>query len=68
MNINNRNFITLLDFTKEEIKYLLDLSQQLKKESTQEFLISIYKIRMSYFYSKKIQQEQDVHLKLEQWI
>ncbi len=32
MNINNRNFITLLDFTKEEIKYLLDLSQQLKKE------------------------------------
>lgn len=32
MNLKNRNFITLLDFTKEEIKYLLDLSQQLKTE------------------------------------
>lgn len=32
MNLKNRNFITLLDFTNEEIKYLLDLSQQLKKE------------------------------------
>lgn len=32
MNLKNRNFITLLDFTSEEIKYLLDLSQQLKKE------------------------------------
>lgn len=32
MNLKNRNFITLLDFSKEEIKYLLDLSQKLKKE------------------------------------
>jgi len=32
MNLKNRNFITLLDFTSEEIKHLLDLSQQLKKE------------------------------------
>lgn len=32
MNLKNRNFITLLDFSSEEIKYLLDLSQQLKKE------------------------------------
>jgi len=32
MNLKNRNFITLLDFTSEEIKYLLDLSQKLKQE------------------------------------
>jgi ornithine carbamoyltransferase len=30
-NLRNRNFLTLLDFTPEEIKYLLDLSHSLKK-------------------------------------
>lgn len=32
MNLQNRNFITLLDFTPEEIQYLLTLSATLKKE------------------------------------
>lgn len=32
MNLKNRNFITLLDFTPEEIGYLIDLSARLKKE------------------------------------
>ncbi len=32
MNLQNRNFITLLDYTPEEIQYLLDLSSRLKKE------------------------------------
>lgn len=32
MNLKNRNFITLLDFTTEEITYLLELSARLKKE------------------------------------
>ncbi len=30
-NLRNRNFLTLLDFTPEEIKFLLDLSTDLKK-------------------------------------
>lgn len=30
-NLRNRNFLTLLDFTPEEIKFLLDLSYDLKK-------------------------------------
>jgi len=30
-NLQNRNFLKLLDFTPEEIKYLLDLSAELKK-------------------------------------
>lgn len=30
MNLKNRNFLTLTDFTKEEIRYLLDLSHELK--------------------------------------
>ncbi len=31
MNLKNRSFLKLLDFTPEEIKYLLDLSADLKK-------------------------------------
>jgi ornithine carbamoyltransferase len=31
INLKNRNFLKLLDFTTEEIKYLLDLSSELKK-------------------------------------
>ena len=32
MNLKGRNFLKLLDFSKEEIEYLLDLASQLKKE------------------------------------
>lgn len=32
MNLKGRNFITLLDFTPEEITYLIDLSARLKRE------------------------------------
>ncbi len=32
INLHNRHFLKLLDFTPEEIKYLLDLTSKLKKE------------------------------------
>ncbi len=32
MNLKGRSFLTLLDFSEEEIRYLLDLSKRLKKE------------------------------------
>ena len=32
INLKGKNFLKLLDFTPEEIKYLLDISIQLKKE------------------------------------
>lgn len=32
MNLKGRNFLTLLDFNKEEIRYLLDLAHQLKEK------------------------------------
>jgi ornithine carbamoyltransferase len=35
MNLKNRNFITLLDFSTKEINYLIDLSARLKKEKYQ---------------------------------
>ena len=30
MNLKNRNFLTLLDYSHHEIAYLLDLSKRLK--------------------------------------
>lgn len=32
MNLKNRSFLTLKDYSKEEIRYLLDLAHQLKKD------------------------------------
>jgi len=32
INLKNRNFLKLLDFTPDEIRYLLDLSASLKKD------------------------------------
>lgn len=32
MDLKGRNFLTLKDFTPEEITYLLDLSAELKKK------------------------------------
>ncbi len=32
MNLHGRSFLTLKDYSKEEIRYLLDLAHQLKKE------------------------------------
>lgn len=36
VNLQNRHFLKLLDFTPEEIKYLLDLAAGLKKEKKEE--------------------------------
>ena len=32
MNLKNRHFLTLKDYSKEEIRYLLDLAHQLKAD------------------------------------
>ena len=32
MDLKGRNFLTLKDFTKEEIEYLIDLSAKLKEK------------------------------------
>lgn len=35
-NLRNRNFLKLLDFTPKEIKYMLDLAADLKKQNMPE--------------------------------
>ena len=42
MNLKNRHFLTLKDYSKEEIRYLLDLAHQLKLIKKQEKLDNIY--------------------------
>ena len=36
MNLYKRNLLTLLDYTEEEINYLLDLAQDFKKKKHEE--------------------------------
>ena len=33
MNLKNRHFLTLKDYSKEEIKYLLDLGKNINKNT-----------------------------------
>ena len=37
MNLKNRNFLTLKDYTPEEITYLLDLAAELKDKKKKGF-------------------------------
>jgi len=62
--LKNKSFLKIMDFTKEELEYLLDLSQELKsakKNRTEEKKL-IGKISLSYL--KKTPLEQDVLMRL----
>ena len=39
MNLKGRNFLTLKDFTKEEIQYLVSLAAELKAKKKQGVLV-----------------------------
>ena len=43
MNLKNRNFLTLKDFTPEEITYLLDLSADLKEKKKKGIPVDRYR-------------------------
>lgn len=38
VNLKNRSFLTLKDYSKEEIRYLLDMAHRLKKQRKMEEL------------------------------
>ena len=48
MNLKGRNFLTLKDFTKEEILYLLDLSAELKDKKKKGIPVDHYKGKNVY--------------------
>mgnify|MGYP003407066541 CR=1 FL=1 len=55
MNLKGKSFLKLLDFTKEEIQYLLDLAVKLKRDK---------KNKIEQKTMKRHLREQDAHLKL----
>lgn len=42
MNLTGRNFLKLLDYTPEEIRYLLDLSKDLKNKKKKWYISQIF--------------------------
>lgn len=43
MNLKGRNFLTLKDYTEEEITYLLDLAAELKEKKKKGILVDTLK-------------------------
>ena len=64
INLKGRNFLTLLDYTPEEIRYLLDLSHELKEKKKNGIPHRYLEERILFYYLKKLLLEQDVLLKL----
>lgn len=67
VNLHGRNFITLKDFTPDEIHYLLNLASDLKAKKRAGIKGDLLERKISYYYLKKLVQELDVHLKLLVW-
>ena len=63
MNLKGRNFLTLKDFTPDEILYLIDLAADLKGKKKPESFMSIIKEKILRLFLKKQVQEPDVLLK-----
>lgn len=50
MNLKGRNFLTLKDFTPEEITYLIDLSAELKAKKKAGELHEYYRGKISHLF------------------
>ena len=62
-SLKGRSFLTLKDFTPEEIGYFLDLAAKLKADKKKGITGNSQKGKISLFYLKNQVQEQDVHLR-----
>ena len=63
-SLKGRSFLTLKDFTPEEIGYFLDLAAKLKADKKKGITgNSLKRKKISLFYLKNQVQEQDVHLR-----
>ena len=50
MNLKGRNFLTLKDYTKEEITYLLDLAAELKEKKKKGIPVDCLKGKRSPYF------------------
>lgn len=64
INLKGRNFLTLLDYTPEEIRYLLDLSHELKEKKKKGIPHRYLEGKNIVLLFEKLLLEQDVLLKL----
>lgn len=65
VNLKGRSFLTLKDFTPTEIRYLLDLSHDLKAKKRAGILGDSLKGKNVVLLFEKLQLEQDVLLNVE---
>ena len=68
MNLKGRSFLTLLDFNKDEIRYMLDLAHELKAKKRRVFRVKNLKVRISCLSLINLLQEHVALLKLRQWM
>ncbi len=69
MDLKGRSFLTLLDFNKEEIRYMLDLAHELKAKKKKGILGEELKGKNIVLVSLiNLLQEHAVLLKLQRWM
>ena len=62
INLKGRSFLTLKDFTAEEIEYFVDLAADLKAKKKAGIFENHLEHKMLLLYLKNLPQEQDAHL------
>ena len=69
LNLKSRNFLTLLDFTPEEIRLMLDVSHEYKRLKRAGISHKIHEGKQVALLSKKLQLELELLLlwRLEIW-
>jgi ornithine carbamoyltransferase len=65
INLHNRHFLKLLDFTPDEITYILDLAAKLKKAKHKGTEKQHLKGKILHLFLKRLQQEHVAPLKLQ---
>lgn len=63
MNFKGRDFLTLFDYSEEEIRYLIELSERFKVKKKNEELHDYFRGKNIAILLRKHLLEQDVHLK-----
>lgn len=60
MDLKGRNFLTLKDYTPDEILYLINLAADLKAKKKPENFTNIIRVKILHLFLKKQAREQDV--------
>lgn len=68
MDLYGRDFLRILDFGEDELRYMLAMAKQFKKMKQNRQTISILQIKTLLYYLKKLQQERDARLRLQDMI